>query len=479
MKVLIVSNDRVLLRHLSRFLATFGYETTQVADYQRAVQIAGAVAADLLLIDSSPDFDAALDLCRSVLQEQGSCSHYTLLMIDEASQARLIDAVEAGLDDFLTKPLVYGEVLMRLQAAVRAVEFQRRAHRQRRRDPVTGLLTAAAFRMRLQAAGASRASHNGQLACLAIEADFLDVAACQLGKAATDDLLAQFASRLSELGGDRRADIAHFGDGLFCVLLPETSLTEAVQWGEQVCSEIAGRQFLAGEAGIPITASIGVADVEPLSLAPEAMLEKSKQALKTAKASGRNCVVCSNQFADEETAWKNLAAPGRLFERTVARDVMLPCTVILRTADTVGSADLLFQQTRLSSLVVVDRDEKLVGLVFAEDVADFLQASGNPDQVVSKVMTHQVEMFEENTPFADMMKRFAEKEIDLVVVVDDDQPTGLVFAAGLASLSLAPELPVFCEETPSLRSSYLQIAEPYSLQQTTETDRSTASAATK
>lgn len=54
MKVLIVSNDRALLRHASRFLGTFGYETTQLADYDRAADIAGMGNAELLLVDSQP-----------------------------------------------------------------------------------------------------------------------------------------------------------------------------------------------------------------------------------------------------------------------------------------------------------------------------------------------------------------------------------------------------------------------------------------
>ncbi len=55
MNVLIVSDDRGLLRHVSRFLTTFGYETVQVADYQRAAEIAEAAAADLVIVDSDPD----------------------------------------------------------------------------------------------------------------------------------------------------------------------------------------------------------------------------------------------------------------------------------------------------------------------------------------------------------------------------------------------------------------------------------------
>ena len=250
MKVLIVSKDRALLRHVSRFLATFGYETTQIADYERAAQVAGALSADLLLVDAAPDPGVALELCRSVSQRHGSGRHYTLLMVEEKSPIRLLDAVEAGADDFLTKPVVYGEVLMRLHAGARAVEFERRVGQQRRRDPVTGLLTYAAFHARLQAAGASRASRDGQLACATIEADFIDRVACQFGTQAEQDLLRQLGSLLDGLRDNDHAELAHFGKGQFCVLLPGTTIAEAVRWGEHVRSETAAKEFSVGETPV-------------------------------------------------------------------------------------------------------------------------------------------------------------------------------------------------------------------------------------
>jgi hypothetical protein len=67
------------------------------------------------------------------------------------------------------------------------------------------------------------------------------------------------------------------------------------------------------------------------------------------------------------------------------------------------------------------------------------------------------------------MRRFAENDIDMVVVVDKDHPTGVVSTASLASLSQAPEQPAFCMETPSMRSSYLQLAEPFALHSSTDT----------
>ena len=469
MKVLIVSSDRALLRHVSRFLATFGYETTQVADYQRAVQIADSISADLLLVDSSPDFDGALELCRAVSERGDSGGHYVLLMVDAKSQSRLLDAVEAGADDCVSKPVVYGEVLMRLRAGARAVEFQRRRHRQRRREPITGLLTCAAFHARLQAAGASRASRSGRLACAMIEIDFVDHVVRELGQRAEHELLREVGGLLDQLCGNDRAEVAHFGNGEFCVLLPGATSDEAIRWGEQVRSEIAGREFGEGDQKTSLTVSVGIGGAETLTMSPEAILDKSRQALETARASGRNCVVQVNQFAEEELAWKELAAPGRLFEHTVARDVMLPCTIVLNVNDTLRSVESLFQQTHLTSMSVVDRNDQFVGSVFAEDVAEYMQALGDPDQPITRIMVQKVDVVDEDAPFVDLMRLFAESDIDLVVVVEDKRPTGIVSAASLASLSQVPEHPAFCTETPCMGSSYLHVVEPLEMQPTTDT----------
>lgn len=469
MKVLIVSNDRALLRHVSRFLAAFGYETTQVADYQRAAQVAETISADLLLIDSESDFDGALDVCRAASGRDGSGNFYTLLLVADNVMNRLTDALEAGADDFLAKPVVYGEILMRLHAGTRAVEFQRRTRQQRRRDPITGLLTCAALHARTQAAGASQTSQNRCFACVMLNVDFLDGIRHRLGQQAEDDLLRQLGARLVASCKNDRADLAHFGDGLFCVLLPGTNMDEAIRWAEGVRREVADQEFLVGKTKVSSTLSIGVGGADTRTMSPEAVLEKSKQALKAAKASGHNCVVQADQFAEEESAWKELAAPGRLFQHTVASDVMLPCTVTLLASDTIRSADSLCRQTHLAGVAIVDDAEKLVGAVLAEDVSEYLQAMGDPEQPVSRVMLRGVDTVEEFTDFAELMRHFAENDSELVIVVDEGHPTGLVSAASLAALSQAPEQPAFCTSSPSMQSSYLQVADPLALQSATDT----------
>lgn len=456
MRVLIVSNDRALLRHLSRFLATFGYKTNQVANYQRAAEIARANWADLLLVDGESDFESAIALCRAVWEEGRSNGHYALLMIGRQSQSRLLEAIEVGVDDFLAKPIVYGEVLMRLRAGARAVEFQRRMHEQRRREPITELLTCAAFRARLEAA---EASASGALACASIEIDFIERVARRFGVQAQRDLLCEVGRFLTGLCTHDQSKLAHFGNGRFAVLLPGMTAEAAAQWGESVRDKIAGTEFHVGETKLALTASVGIDGREEPGVSITTVFERSEQALNAAKASGGDCVVEPAQFAEEEAAWKELAAPGRLFERTVARDVMLPCTVTLRDNDSIRFAESLFEQTQLNCVVIVNDNERLAGVLLEEDLAEYLQALGEPTEQISKIMLRDVKAVEESAPFADLMKYFAEGDGEMLVVVDKDRPTGLVSAASLASLSRAPKPLALCSETPSIRSSYLQIVE--------------------
>ena len=468
MKVLIVSNDRALLRHVSRFLATFGYERHRLP----IISVPSRLPIPYLPIcfwSTRRPISTGAQSCRAASGRNGTEGHYVVLMVDQQSQARLLDAVEAGADDCVSKPIVYGEVLMRLRAGARAVEFQRRTRQQRRREPVTGLLTSAAFRARLQAAGASRASRNGRLVCATFEIDFIEQVTRSMGRQTEQELLKEVGSLLDKLCDNDRAELAHFGNGRFCVMLPGSTIDETVRWCENVRREIAGREFQVDGSVVALTVSAGIGGADTLTMSPEAILDRSLLSLKTAKASGHDCVVQANQFADEETAWKELAVPGRLFEQTVARDVMVPCTIPLGLADSLRSAESLFRQTHLASMVVLDGTGHLAGAVYAEDLAEYLQSSGDPDQPVSKLMERDVEVVEENASFADVMRLFAQRDIDLVVVVDQGHPTGIVTAASLASLSQAPEPPAFCTETPVMGSSYLQVAEPLALQGATDT----------
>ena len=118
--VLLVSEDRGLLRCLRKLLTICGCEVCQVGALQQA---RGRAGSRFRPISSSsmpkPDLDDALEIsrCQSARRARGEV--YTLLLAQAPGVNELYKALEAGVDDFLANPVVYCELLARLRAGAR------------------------------------------------------------------------------------------------------------------------------------------------------------------------------------------------------------------------------------------------------------------------------------------------------------------------------------------------------------------------
>jgi two-component system, cell cycle response regulator len=357
---LVVSEDHVLLRRLWKFLNISGYEVCPVADRQQAAAAVAVDSIDVLIVDAEPDLEAALEICRLAHAAAG-CT-YTLLLVKRPSVSDLGEALDSGVDDFLTRPVVYGELLSRLRAAARSLEFERRLREHVSVDRITGLPGRSAFELQLNGEvdgdrGPATAS------CVLVDLDFLGRINRLHGRPVGDAVLRTMAARLSDLCGPQKT-LACFGGGTFAVLLRGMSDVEASAWADCTRLALAETEIECAGGPLGVTASFGVAalDIEEGRTAADA-IRRAEQALESAKTSGRKCVLRAGECDDDAKQWAEFAAPGRLFERTVARDIMTPCAATLRAGDAVGLAADLMRRSQLEALVVVDPDDKFLGLV--------------------------------------------------------------------------------------------------------------------
>jgi len=113
---LLVSSDRPLLRQLTRFLELFGYEVRQAVDADQALAAAEAAGADFLLVDGAMSPKPGLAFSRAIRSHAPAGYTYALMLIDSLETSTLTEALEAGFDDFLARPVVFGELLARLRA---------------------------------------------------------------------------------------------------------------------------------------------------------------------------------------------------------------------------------------------------------------------------------------------------------------------------------------------------------------------------
>jgi diguanylate cyclase (GGDEF)-like protein len=159
------------------------------------------------------------------------------------------------------------------------------------RDPLTGLYNRRYFNQRLKEE-ISRSTRNGKPISVAyLDIDHFKKYNDTNGHPMGDVLLKQFATLLAE--SIRQTDVvARLGGEEFCVILPETSLENAMLKAEKLRAAVATTKFPNGEKqplGM-VSCSVGVSEYPSIAKDEEALIRTADEALYEIKKGGRNCV---------------------------------------------------------------------------------------------------------------------------------------------------------------------------------------------
>ena len=118
-RVLVVDDDRAVRESLRRSLAFNGYDVHLAGDGAEALAGIGAVAPDVVVMDvMMPKLDG-LEATRA-LRAAGNDVPILVLTARDAVGER-VEGLDAGADDYLTKPFALEELLARLRALLRRV----------------------------------------------------------------------------------------------------------------------------------------------------------------------------------------------------------------------------------------------------------------------------------------------------------------------------------------------------------------------
>ncbi len=464
--ILIVSAERALLRRMSKFLEIFGYDVRQAADEAQALAAAEANPPDFLLVDGSSQGLAGQQLCRQVRRIGQSVFTYCLLLIDNPKVAALTESLEAGFDDFLARELVFGELLARLRAGARVLEYERRLAEQNGLDAITGLAERGAWLRQwptwVQAIEADTNLRPRPYLAL-LDFDSFGRFARVRGLVTYQELLRATAQTIKRaLPANALPGVLH--DNRLAILFAAADDDVARAAAEEWLNSLRETPLRVNNLDVRVTASIGFTAV-PTNEPADIALARATSALQLAKVSGRDCVVHSDEVVDEQQAWTELAAAGQLFSTTLARDVMIACSLLIGGDETVDQGLALLEQTKLAILPVVDAEGRLLGLVSAARLQSVRSSGSRPRQgsvrLLRQVMQTEFKRFEETASLNEMMEHFAESEQDVAVVVRDERPSGLIFCQGLAALNERLNIAAFQSADVSEGSEYLLVPEIY------------------
>lgn len=118
-RVLVVDDDVAIRRVVATGLTARGYEVVEAGTSADGLAAAAMNRPELIILDLGlPDRDG-IEVCRRVRE----FSRVPIIVLSvETSDHRKIDALDAGADDFVTKPFSMPELLARMRAALRRVE---------------------------------------------------------------------------------------------------------------------------------------------------------------------------------------------------------------------------------------------------------------------------------------------------------------------------------------------------------------------
>jgi len=296
MKILVAEDEAVSLRMIARLLERAGYEVIAVCDGRKAVeQLCKPDGPRIALIDwMMPELDGP-GVCREV-REQNERYIHILVLTSRQSKQDVVEALEAGANDYLVKPFDSEELKARIKVGLRILQLEDDLVQAREdmrfkatHDALTSLLSRGAILDMLMRELARTRRENSCTSVLMIDLDHFKSVNDRYGHLVGDEVLREVSRRM--LDRVRPYDfVGRYGGEEFLVVLNNCAAINALSRAEDLRTTIAESPIETASGPVPITASIGVFSIDEFSsLVVEAVLRQADSALYAAKAAGRNC----------------------------------------------------------------------------------------------------------------------------------------------------------------------------------------------
>ena len=309
MNILIAEDDAVSRILIRRTLEDLGHECRIARDGEEAWELWLAdPAVDVIVSDwMMPGVDGP-ELCRRIREasDPNRGYPYLIFLTTLSDRDHRLAGLDAGADDYLTKPLDPDELEVRLKAAGRITAMQRQLALQNEKleglnaelgelasqDALTGLANRRSLAQDLEVLADGVERYGRRYSALLCDVDNFKGYNDRYGHLRGDDALRRVAGVLRD--NLRPGDTCYrYGGEEFLILLPEQDLQGARIAAERLRQSVEGLgiENAASGAGGVLTASFGLAELHTgRAKTPEELLQEADEALYRAKVAGRNRV---------------------------------------------------------------------------------------------------------------------------------------------------------------------------------------------
>jgi two-component system cell cycle response regulator len=291
LKVLIADDDPLSLLFLQDALQDWGYEVETTADGKNACEILQKADAPMLAIIDwmMPGMDG-IDVCRLIRETVKDRYIYLIMLTSRSETEFVVRAMNAGADDFISKPFNVEELQVRIRAGKRISELEQKLRIKATHDALTGIYNRGAVIDILEKEIARHERDRHPMSIIFADLDHFKRTNDEHGHLAGDAVLREVSRRVSAVLRPYDS-LGRYGGEELLIVLPACDSTGAVEVAERVRMAVAAQPIATDFGAISSTLSVGVAVAEKGKVISfYDLIYLADNALYQAKERGRNRV---------------------------------------------------------------------------------------------------------------------------------------------------------------------------------------------
>lgn len=307
MRILLAEDDLITRRLLEVQLKNWGHDLVVCSDGQQAwEELKHETSPKLVVLDwMMPGMDG-LTLSREIRKLETKPYTYIILLTAKSRKEDIIEGLEAGADDYITKPFDPQELRVRIRAATRIVQLQeellsalRASEFQATHDSLTGLWNRYAILGILKKELSRSDREELSIGVIMADVDHFKKINDTYGHLAGDEVLRQTASRI--VSSLRPYDsVGRYGGEEFLMVMPSCSITNALNIAERLRSTFEKNPISNAEGTFPVTLSFGLVLVNGKDCQDtDIIVGRADDSLYKAKNSGRNRVEFGGEISSQ------------------------------------------------------------------------------------------------------------------------------------------------------------------------------------
>lgn len=284
-RVLFVDDDQTLVEHFKLVLKRHNMQLQALSQPELIFDVIAQFDPELIVLDLYMPNCSGIELAKLIRQQEAYIGTPIVYLSTEDDADRQLQALVQGADDFLTKPISDQSLAISLLSKVKRA---RQLHSLMNQDSLTGLLKHTIIKSQLNVELERALRHNTQMAFVMIDLDHFKQVNDLHGHLLGDRVIKSLARLLQK--SLRKLDcVGRYGGEEFAVVMPDTSIADAVKVIDKIREKFIDIQFTDGKGTFTVSFSAGVSGY-PLLDSSEAINQSADEALYQAKESGRNQV---------------------------------------------------------------------------------------------------------------------------------------------------------------------------------------------